>query len=324
MSSSANDHFTEVLFWIICVVCGVVAAGFLIYWIFWGIAFGVCWIVPYLLFCVLPFGALTAAYGFGLAGLGTLEIEVSEDNKPNDHRPKFRFHKRTHYRRLAFLFPVFVAVTYGIFDIPQDHRIVTEKVVVTAGRTERVNSEDEVDYYGNSVRPKYRKIPAVTRDEERIFYQWPELVNTFNQVNSAWQDVVPFLKQGRPYQVVVFDRNVWSVIAWVCLLLSGPLLFWVLSDQALDNEDRDMSMWCESSVSAESRIWESRQEAWKTQEAKLDQYYEKQSEVIEAQKKEIAVLTAKLNFTPEGQQAKLDAKLEEEKQKPGVLDSDLL
>jgi len=187
-----------------------------------------------------------------------------------------------------------------------------------------VNSEDEVDYYGNSVRPKYRKIPAVTRDEERIFYQWPELVNTFNQVNSAWQDVVPFLKQGRPYQVVVFDRNVWSVIAWVCLLLSGPLLFWVLSDQALDNEDRDMSMWCESSVSAESRIWESRQEAWKTQEAKLDQYYEKQSEVIEAQKKEIAVLTAKLNFTPEGQQAKLDAKLEEEKQKPGVLDSDLL
>jgi len=316
----------EGLFGILCVVAVVVAVAYVAYWILWGIAFGVCWVVPYLLFCVAPFGVMTAAYGFAFAGFGKLELDVSEGKaeivEPN--QPKYRFQPRTHYRRLALLFPVFVIATYAVFDLPQEHRVITEKVVVEPARTERVNVDGEYDEYGQPAHPKYRKRPAVTRDEERIVYQWPELVDAFNQVNSAWQDVVPFLKQGRPYQTVLFDRNVWSLIAWICLLLSGPALFWALAEKDLDKQDRELSWWCESAVNAEKSIWQGREATWKKREAELSKHCEDWYAHSEAQKKEIAVLTAKLNFTPEGQQAIAEAKVEEERQKPGVLDSDLL
>ena len=325
MSSSHEENWmVDVLFGILCVAVVVGAVAYLAYWILYGIAFGVCWIVPYLLFCVLPFGVMTAAYGFGLAGICKVDVETSEDSTPESNRPKYRFHRRNHYRRLAILFPVLVAATYGVFDLPQAHQVFTEKVVVEAARTERVNVEGEYDENGQPARPKYRKRSAVTRDEERTVYQWPELVNVFNQVNSAWQDVVPFLKQGKPYQVVLFDRNVWSLIAWICLLLSGPLLFWALAENALDSEDTDLSWWCEGAVNAEKSVWQGREVTWKKREAELLKYCEDWRAHSEAKKQEIAVLTAKLNFTPEGQQAKAEAKLEEEKQKPGVLDSDLL
>lgn len=322
-SSSENNGTVDILFGILCVVGGVVAVGFAVYWLLYQIAFGVCWAIPYLLFGLLPFGLLTAAYGFWLAALCKIEL-ISEEGAPDDQRPKQKLPPRsTHYRQLAVLFPVFVVATYAIFGLPEAHQVVTEKVVVQEARMERMSAENDVNEsgeYGESVRPKYRKKPAVTRDESRTVQQWPWLVGAFNRVNSSWQDRVPFVKKGKAYQSVLFDRNVWSCLAWVCLLLSGPILFWLLSGRDLRAEDRDMVWSLDHAVGEERRIWESRQAAWKETEAEISQHCKRWHEMTQAKQREIEVLTAKLDFTPAG----LKIKIEEKRQKPGVLDSDLL
>lgn len=295
-------------------IAGIVAAVAGVIYIGYWIVFGVCFVLPYLLFCVPLFALLTATYGYGFAGFCKREFNGEEGGYQS------LLPRSTYYRRLAILFPAFVVINFGIFDLPVSHQVVMEKVVVKAAVMVRVNTDDTVDDYGNPVRPKYRKVPEVTRDEPKTLYQWPELVEAFNSVNSYWQDRVYFLKGGKPYQFVLFDRNVFSIISWIALLLTGPMLFWKASQKDVKAEDREINEEFKAAVLNERELWESKQKLWRQTEEKLRQSCKFSENLAQTRQRQIEALTAKLDFTPAG----LKIKIEEQKQKPGVLDSDFL
>ena len=343
MSSSNNENWSvEGAFVLLCIVSVIAAVIFLGYWVL----FGILWVVPYALFTVIPLVGLTAAIGFGLCYVCAADFEspapkenlhdssfysnVSDqaalDQWKNDqryHQAKKKLTPRSFYpRRLVIAFPVLVFLALITVYLPTSHQGVTQKVVVEPEKTVRVGVDaTEIDENGNP-KPRFRKKPAVTRDEARILFQWPWLVDAFNQVNSGWQDLFPdsFLKQGKPYDPVLFDRNVISVIAWIALLLTGPILFWVLSEKLLEREERDRVNDVERAEGMVREMWDNNKERWKKEEAKLSQNAERWYQAFQEKKKEVELLQAKLTFTPEG----AVAKAKEVAENPGVLDSDLL
>lgn len=338
MSSPDRENWwVEPALALFCVVAAIAAVIWVGYWIL----FGILWVIPYVVFTVIPGAVFTALMGFGLIFLCWVEFEGEEKKEITSYygdisnrealtqwerdrefdRKKASLSPRMfHTRRLAFLFPILVALTYATFDLPEEHAVVVDKVVVQAEKRELVGSDpNELDGNGEPT-PIYRKRPAVTKDVPRTVLQWPWLIDTFNGFNGFWQDQFSFLKQNKPYEPVLFDRNYWSVVAWLSLLLSGPILFWQLSEKRIDEEDRLRVLGLDEAVQAERDFWEGREASWKKEKEALQQSVEKTLRGWEARGKEVQILTAKLQFTPEGQQAKA----QEVSQKRGVLDSDLL
>lgn len=343
MSSSNNENWwVEPAFALLCIAAVIAAVVFLGYWVL----FGILWMVPYALFTVIPWAGLTAAIGFGLCYVCTADFD-NQAPKESPHGSSFygdvsdqvvlgqwesdlqykqakkKLTPRSfHPRRLIIAFPALVFLALMTVYLPTSHQVVTEKVVVEPEKTVRAGvSPTEIDENGNP-KPRFRKKPAVTRDETRIVFQWPWLVGTFNQVNSGWQDLFPdtFLKQGKPYEFVLFDRNVISVVTWIALLLTGPVLFWILSEKLLEREERDRVNDVDRSEGMVREMWDNSKERWKKEEAKLNQNAERWYQAFQEKKKEVELLQAKLTFTPEG----AVAKAKEVAENPGVLDSDLL
>lgn len=341
-NSNSDDWWIEVLFWIFGVCAAIAAAFWLGYWIL----FGVFWIVPYGIFTLVPLAVLSAGVAYGLKAFCMADFDEAQKEVERDYyyaveasaldraggwakeRKKYLAEKKLipkkfHGHRLGFLFPVLVAVCFGVFSIPQPHETYVEKVIV--------QPEKKIPYYddadrswdgnGNEI-PHYRTKPAVTRDETRTAQQWPWLVTAFNRFNGNYQSLFPdsFLKQGKPYEEVLFDRNVFSVVAWIALLIIGPFLFFVLADEPLEHDERSQVSSLKTAVEQERATWQDKQDVWKKEKASLEQIIERAENLLKAKQQEIQVLTAKLSFTPQGQQAKVV----EMSEKPGVLDSDLL
>lgn len=322
MSQHHDSWLTELVFGLLCLAALGAAIIFLGYWVL----FGILWIVPYALFTVIPLIALTAAIGFGCKLFCT--VEVDSEPRPSlfygeSIRGKKRLSSSFYPRRLIILFPLLVLATHVAVGVPEEHKTVTSTVVVKPARVERIMDDSETDYDADGrVMPRFRKMKAVTREESQIILQWPWLYNAFNRVNSSWQDCFgdSFLKQGKPYQPVLFDRNYFSFIAWLSLLLTGPILFWVLSERALEIEDQDRVLEINRAVSVSEKFWERKLEALQETNGSLRKSLDGAREAWTERDKEIAVLKAKLAFTPEGK----EAKVKEISQRKGVLDSDLL
>ena len=202
MSSSNNENWwVEPAFALLCIAAVIAAVVFLGYWVL----FGILWMVPYALFTVIPWAGLTAAIGFGLCYVCTADFD-NQAPKESPHGSSFygdvsdqvvlgqwesdlqykqakkKLTPRSfHPRRLIIAFPALVFLALMTVYLPTSHQVVTEKVVVEPEKTVRAGvSPTEIDENGNP-KPRFRKKPAVTRDETRILFQWPWLVQAFNQ-----------------------------------------------------------------------------------------------------------------------------------------------
>jgi hypothetical protein len=294
MSRSQDENWwVEATFGILAVVLIGGAAIYALYWIAYWILFGVLWIIPYLVFCLIPFVVLSLGVGY-LWALGS--------------RPSLFFESESlDYRRLAVFIPILVFSVYCLVGVPTPHERVFEPQAEVAPRASAQG---------------HRKIspPREATQAERIVLQWPWLYQAFNEVNEGWQDRIPFLKQGKPYRTVFLDRNVASVIIWLVLFIGAPAVFFFFSknDVKAQNEKRTFDL--RKLLERETSKWEKRCEEWGKVEKKLKEDLAQVCTVYEAQAKELKQYQVKEELAATG----LKTQIEKEKDKPGVLDSDAL
>lgn len=287
-----------------------------------GVIFAGHWMlmsVPYGLFLLLPFVALTAGIGFSLVHVCT---------RKHAQANRYTAPRVVNYRELIIVIPLFVILIYTAFGTPSSHFLLNKdsKSFETAKRTDAKEVKIAVK---SSVKHRGKVLAERTPSPEVIppALEWPWLNQSFNFVNSWWQGLFSdsYLKEGRAYQSVVFDREELALIVWLAMLFSGPFLFWRLTRNGIKAVQDEQSSKMERMLKRERETWSDR---LKISEQNRERQVGLLSRQIEADKKftelrmaEIEELRAKITHARDVQV--VQAKGSGEK-RPGVLDSDLL
>lgn len=265
--------------------------------------FWVWWSVPFAIFYALPVAVLAPGLGFVWAffcQVSPPDTELSPSEKERHHasgkessswKRVYSYPLQLNYACVVIALPITVVLAYLFVGVPTDHPVIHE----TIGKGKHA---EEI---------------------ARYVLQWPWAYELFNRFNSWWQSVFTVLLEGKPYREMLFDRNDVSGSVWFSVLVGAPAVFWFISAKKLSEQEITREQQAESVVMSERRKWERKETEWREQEAKYEEALKKWSEVFERQKTQLETYKAR-----EEHLVKPALRVELEKQKPGVLDSDVL
>jgi hypothetical protein len=305
--SSGNQTWEENLFDLVVKfvlpVAAVIGAIYFLIKLIGIVLFWVWWSVPFAIFYVAPVLVLSPLLGFLWAVLCQVSPPDAEDDSrqeqdPYNGRPRknswqreYSFPLQLNYAWVVVYLPITVFFAYGLVGVPVDHQVVHE----TVGTGKHA------------------------QDVARIVLQWPWVYQHFNDFNAWWQSVFSFLLEGKSYREMLFDRNDVAGSVWVAVLIGAPVIFWFESARKLTAQEitRETQAW--SVVEKERARWENKEATWRSNEAKLEQSIQSWSAAFEKQKAQLETYKAR-----EEHLVRPALRVELEKTKPGVLDSDML
>lgn len=254
------------------------------------------WVLPYLVFYIVPFLILSIAMGFvfKVASVNLNGGVLSDGSYPSDYVSKYS------YRQLAVAIPVLAFVGYLAFHASPNRPVVVDRASGV--------------YQG-------------------IGFEWPWVNQKFNDVrtsvytNSSFDSLRAKLREPE-----TFDRSDVGLIFWVALLLGGPAFFFYLSADDEDHERECMLAAARAATKVtrdrldeerrdQRNVIENEKRPLLNQVRELERLVALANSEAEKLKQENQLLKAKIEFSPD---VKSSVKKAQAKVGAGVLDGELL
>ena len=282
MSSNGNDD----AFFNFCLIALGVVLGLA------GIFYVISFLMPLVLFYVLPFAILSIAVGYVL----WLLVQNGEGgfDKVSEYSSEKRYASKYNFKTLAVVYPVLILVAFLIFEVGSVRREVVDKKGMLQG----------------------------------VYLEWPGVNAKYNEVRSNWfgDSIFESLREDakRPQ---VYDRSDIGAIVWLALILGAPSFFFYLSRNADQEESRTIAKAIDEKAKLRKEklqtLIQEQDAILKRRQKPLEDELTKLRARVNEVMSENQVLKAKMEFGRPASTVKADVKANTGRS-GGVLDGDLL
>lgn len=280
-----SDHQDDAFFHFCLIIGGAVAT-------LAGVIYAFTFLMPLVLFYVIPFAVLSLAIGYLL----WLLVQNGEGGftAVNEWTSEKKYVSGCNFKNLAVIFPLLILATFIIFEAGSAKRIV-------------------VDKKGNA---------------QGVYLEWPKANAKYNQFRSNWFSDSMFESLREDAKTpAVYDRSDIGAIVWLALIFGAPGVFFYLSrnveqeemlalNKAADEKTRERKAHLRALIDEQEEILKKRQKPLQEELAKLRA---RVNQVVG----ENQVLKAKMEFGTPAQTVKAIEKAKAGGS-GGVLDGDLL